>query len=158
MTALGICAAVLSSSCHSLDDERIPPAPVNIQFTTESQWNLYGVTAALDYRSFILEQRVPSNFPYTASSYTGFGGILLVCDVLGEPKAYDLACPVERSSSTRIRIDKTEMVAECPVCHSTYDVFSLNGHPLSGPAANNGYGLRVYYVGRGRTDYMVVLN
>lgn len=150
---------VLASSCHSLDDDRVPYAPVSIPFTTVHEWDVYGVPAALDHRRFIIQERIPSNFPYTARMSTGFGGVLLVGDVLGEPRAYDLACPVERKSTIRVAIDKETMLAECPVCHSTYDVFSLAGHPVAGKAAEDGFGLRVYHVSRGQGNfYMFVSN
>ena len=158
ISALLLAGAFALSGCHSLNDERIPPAPVHLAFTTEANWNLYGVSGAMDWKTFILDKRIPANFPYAATSETGFGGLLLVGSVLGEPVAYDLACPVERSRSVLIGIDTEKMVAECPVCHSTYDVFSLGGHPLSGIAADKGSGLKVYHVGRGRVDYMLVTN
>lgn len=148
--------AVLVGACQSLDDDRIPPCPVNLAFTTQANWNIYGVTGAMDYKKFIRDQRIPSNFPYAANSYTGFAGILLVANTLGEPMAYDLACPVERMSSVRIDVDPKSFLAECPQCHSKYDVFSLPGHPVSGPAADKGYGLKVYHVGPGQIDYMLV--
>ena len=42
----------------------------------------------------------------------------LVCDVMGVPKAYDAACPVEVKRDVRVFIND-EHEAECPVCHST---------------------------------------
>ena len=147
---------MICAGCHTLDDDRIPVTPVNLAFTSEANWNIYGATGAMDYNIFIRDQRIPRNFPYTAATYTGFGGILLVSTVLGEPAAYDLACPVERNHDVVVAIDPESMLAECPVCHSTYDVFSLNGYPVSGIAADNGYGLRRYRVARGRVDYMLV--
>lgn len=110
----------------------------------------------MDYKSYIRDKRIPANFPYTANSFTGFGGILLVTTVLGEPAAYDLACPVERDHNIIVEINTESMLAECPVCHSEYDVFSLSGHPVEGIAAEKGYGLRRYRVARGRIDYMLV--
>ncbi len=144
--------------CDRLDDQRIPPAPVNIPFATVGDWNVSGIGGALDHRRFIKEQLIPSGYHYTAISATGFGGVLLVGDVNGQPAAYDLACPVECKRDVRVAINTEEMVAECPVCHSTYDVFSLGGYPLRGPAAEDGYGLRRYSVGPGRGDYMIVTN
>lgn len=152
---LAVCA-ILGAGCHTLDDDRIPVTPVNLPFSTEAIWTIYGTPAAMDCNIFIRDKRIPHNFPYTASSYTGFGGILLVCTVLGEPAAYDLACPVERDRNVVVGINSESSLAECPVCHSTYDVFSLNGYPVSGIAAQKGYGLRRYKVGRGRIDYMLV--
>lgn len=156
ITLLATLCLLAGTSCRNLDDDRIPPSPVNIAFINEAQWNTCGVTGAMDYRIFIRELRLPANYAYTAAACTGFGGVLLTCSVLGEPMAFDLACPVERSASTRLFINTDAMVAECPVCHSTYDVFSLPGHPLSGKAASEGFGLKCYSVGRGRVDYMVI--
>ena len=151
-----IALTLAATSCDSLDDDRIPAAAVNIAFNTVADWNIYGVPAALDWKYFIPEKHEPSGFYYTASTYCGFGGVLLVGDVMGQPKAYDLACPVECKRSVRVRINAKTNLAECPECHSTYDVFSLPGHPVSGPAADHGYGLRAYHVGTGRTVYMLI--
>lgn len=157
LPALLICAAVACSGCHTLDDDRVPPAAVNISFPTVAEWNIYGVASALDHTRFIPEQGLPKGFFYTASTYCGFGGILLVSDVMGSPQAYDLACPVECKATVRVRIN-SENLAECPQCHSTYDVFSLLGHPVAGEAADKGYGLRRYRVAQGRTAYMLISN
>lgn len=148
------------SSCDRLDDDRIPVTPVNITFQTQADWDIYGVPGALSWKRFIRELRQPANFPYTEMTYTGFGGILLVCDVLGTPQAYDLACPVERSRDVRVNIDpKDEYLAVCPKCGSKYNVVSLTGHPVAGRAAEQGFALRRYYVGTGRGNaYMVVSN
>lgn len=154
-----IISAALFCGCDSLDDDRIPPAAVNISFPTVAEWNIYGVASALDHRSFIPEKHLPKGFYYTASTYCGFGGVLLVGDVMGNPMAYDLACPVECRSGVRVAINGETNLAECPQCHSTYDVFSLMGHPTSGEAAEKGYGLRRYRVSPGRgTVYMQVNN
>lgn len=149
----------LSLSCHELDDDRVPLYPVSVVFPTVAQWDVYGVAGAMDYRRFIIQERVPENFPYTAVSQTGYGGVLLVCDVAGQPKAFDLSCPVEARPDVRVHIDRENNIAVCDGCGSTYDVFSLDGHPISGPASRQGFGLRRYRVGPGRGgDYMVISN
>lgn len=160
MTAAVLAAVMfVCGACHSVDDDRIPVMPVSLVFTTVAEWNIYGVAGALDYRRFIKEERVPASYPYTALSQTGFGGVLLVGDVNGTPMAYDLACPVECRRDVRVVIDTDGMVAECPECHSRYDVFSLYGNPVSGPAATDGFGLRRYRVAPGRMgEYMFVSN
>ncbi len=150
VVALAGALAMAFGACHRINDDRIPVVSVNIIFPTVAQWDVYGVAGAMDYERFIIDERLPRNFPYTAISATGYGGILLVSDVLGEAKAYDLACPVECKRDIRVAIDTETMLARCPVCGSEYDVFSLLGHPVSGPAAADGYGLRRYYVGPGR--------
>ncbi len=144
------------SGCHSVDDDRIPWAPVSIPFQNVGEWNTYGVGGATDTRRFIKSEKVPSGFPYTVAMATGFGGVLLVCDYNNAYLAYDLACPVERKQTTRINVDTSENVGRCPVCGSTYDIFRTGG-PLSGPAATEGYALTRYIVSAGFSgEYMLI--
>lgn len=159
LTLAALAAALLAcAGCHTIDDDRIPPTAVYVPFNTIGEWQVYGVGGALDYRYFIKAERQPAGFPYTQLSQTGYGGVLLACDVNGQPVAYDLACPVECRSDVRIRVVSGESYAECPVCHSTYSVFSTPyGYPLSGRAAEMGWGLRIYSVAPGAMgEYMSV--
>jgi len=154
---IGIVVAAALSGCDRVDNKRIPPAAVHIAFNTVGDWHRYGVAGAGQYKYFIKADREPADYPYTALSYTGFGGVLLISDIFGNPKAYDLSCPVEARSDVRIRMVEDEMIAECPVCHSTYDVVTNYGNPLGGKAAVEGYGLRVYNVLAGLNgEYMVI--
>lgn len=144
--------AIMLTACDSVDSNRIPAMPVNIVFQTVGSWDYYGVSGALDTRRFIRtsKEQVPANFPYTVSTYTGFGGVLLCGDLYGNPVAYDLACPVECRADVRIQVDHDLNVAYCPTCGSTYAIFDNYGAPLSGLAAERGYGLQRYHV-RGGT-------
>jgi hypothetical protein len=144
------------TSCSHIDNKRIPAMAVNIVFSNVGVWNTYGVGGALETRRFIKADAVPSNFPYTITTYTGYGGVLLVGDIYGNPIAYDLACPVECRATVRIVVDTENNIAECPNCHSTYDIFTNQGHPLSGDAAKKGYGLQCYTVSRGASDYYII--
>lgn len=143
-----LCIAVSAAGCSRIDDTRLPAVSVNIVFTSQGMWERYGVNGALDTRSFIRTRTFtsPVDFPYTDATYTGFGGVLLVSNLYGMPIAYDLACPYEAKADIRIRVDKDALDAECPVCHSTYDIFGGEGRPTSGPAAERGYGLTRYRV------------
>lgn len=155
--AVALCAL---GSCSNSDDNRVPPYPVRISFVTVGDWNVYGVGGALDYRYFTKSNPTqPADFPYTMLSETGFGGVLLVGDILGQPRAYDLACPVEAKRDVRIYVDREKSVGVCPVCHSTYEVFEL-GNAISGEAAAHGYSLRQYSVAVGLTgtEYAVIRN
>lgn len=80
-------------SCDNVNDERIPYAPVYITFATEAEWRLYGTPAASDVRRFIKSDKLPARFPYTAMSETGFGGVMLVCDAMGENRLLTLHVP-----------------------------------------------------------------
>lgn len=150
-----ICTLIAVSAlagCDSVDDDRIPYCEVHLTFTTVGDWNLYGVHGdAAAYNRYILASgtRIPSNFPYTALDRTGYGGLLLVADVLGDLHAYDLCCPVECRPEIRIEIPAGELYARCPSCGSTYEVFSNGGMPRTGPAAEKGYALKRYSVSSG---------
>lgn len=157
--AAALCTAALAlalGGCHHIDNHRLHVAYVNVTFLTQADWDFYGVSGAGLHKNFIVKDRIPANFPYTAMSATGVGGILLCTTYLGVPVAYDLACPVECRADTRVFIND-DMQAECPKCHSLYDVFESLGHPVGGPAARDGYGLEVYRVGPGpQGEFMVI--
>lgn len=138
-------------------EERIPPSPVRITFATVGEWNTYGISGAYSHRAFVKSERIPAGFPYTALSETGFGGVMLTTDMHGDLHAFDMACPVELRSNVRVAIDPEKMVARCPVCGSTYDVFDNFGMPTSGVAKDREYRLTRYNVGRGNSgEYMIV--
>ena len=151
--------SVAACGCDHVDFDRIPPTNVRLSFDTRAEWERYGTPGALDHRRFILDGnlRVPSDFPWTGLTYTGFGGILLVGDLSGAPYAYDLACPVEVNRNVRIEIDTQENVAYCPKCGSRYSVFNNYGSPISGEARKLKRGLRRFNVGPGiNGEFMVV--
>lgn len=137
-----------TSACSSIDDERIPPTNVNVIFSTIGEWELYGVSGAGSARRFIYSERVPAGFPYKGIEGTGYGGLLLIADPLGECHVYDLACPVCSPTISRIVADTESDIAgiyRCNKCGSAYDVFAY-GTPHSGKAATSKFGLRRYNI------------
>ena len=142
------------SSCNQVDDDRIPSLPVYINLSGAGMWNSYGVAGVGISRSFINWQGVvsPSNFPFNANTYVGFGGVLLIGGIdpftseTNVPLAYDLSCPVECSQTVRVAVNQENLEAVCPVCGSHYDVITAGGSPVSGPALTGKYkyGLRRY--------------
>lgn len=159
-SALTVLLLADATACDNLDDTRVPPAPVHLVFQSVADWHTWGLGGAVESKRFILTdtERTPSGYPYTALDRTGFGGLLLAEDVNGQVVVYDLSCPVECKATVRVKVDPESLTAECPQCHSTYDVFSLFGHPISGPAAEKGYGLRRYHAVQGVSPYMVISN
>ncbi|MCH5232485.1 MAG: hypothetical protein J1E78_02520 [Muribaculaceae bacterium] len=137
----------MTTSCDSVDSDRIPNQPVNISLENSGLWNTYGVSGFGSFRNFILSSdvKLPSGFPYTSTSATGFGGVLLIegLDPFSGSStalmAYDLACPVERQSNVRVVIDDENYMARCPVCESVYDVTMQRGAPIGGMAATGKY-------------------
>lgn len=156
LTVIAVVLAAAMSSCHHVDNHRLPTPGANLMFWTQSEWITYGPTGAGDYRVFDMQKRLPANFPFRAGSLTGLGGVLLCTTFLGQPVAFDLSCPVECRRDITVFIND-DYVAECPRCHSCYDVFSAAGAPISGEAAVKGYAMQIYNVGPGRNgEYMVV--
>ena len=145
-------SVALLSSCTTIDDDRIPSMPVNINLSTSDMWVTDGVAGYGQYRYFILALREPRNFPFTDRTLTGFGGVLLVSGTnpytleAGVPLAYDLSCPVECRQDIRVAMHAEDMysVAICPDCGSHYDVLELGGAPTEGPAKSRKLGLRRY--------------
>lgn len=157
-SALLLALATLTA-CDKVDDDRIPPYPVYVQFQTQADWTVYGVSGACDYRYFIKEDRTPPNYPWTALTETGYGGILLVSDIHGDPHALDLACPVEAQRNVRVTVDTDLQKARCPRCHSVYDIYTNYGLPVEGEAAKKNYALRPYRVGTGyQGQYRIITN
>lgn len=151
---LGIMLSWLTSGCKGVIDDRIPALPVSINLGDPGMWNTYGVTGFGIYRYFILGNgmRVPSGFPYSQASATGYGGVLLIGGMdpfttqTNVPLAYDLSCPVERDPRVRVEINIESFEAVCPECGSRYDVTMAGGAPCGGVAleGTHKYGLRRY--------------
>lgn len=148
ITAIVVIAAL--GSCESVDDERIPPVAVRVELDNQGLWDTYGVHGYGDYKYFIREEKIPSNYTYTDLTMTGFGGVLLICGNSGgdynSPLAYDLACPVEAKYNVRLQIDKSTFEAYCPKCGSRFDVCENYGLPISGDAKSRNFGMKQYRV------------
>lgn len=146
LTILSVALALMLTyvSCDEADDSRIPYVEVNIDLTSLGYWNTYGVSSLGMSRRFIRQEKEPANFPYTAMTYTGFGGVLLVTDIQNYPLAYDLACPVEKLATVRVQFDSETLLARCPRCHSEYNVCEFFGSPVSGEAYRKKWSLRRY--------------
>lgn len=153
------------TSCNQIDDDRIPSLPVYINLSGAGMWNSYGVSGIGVARYFINSngEISPEGFHYTANSYVGFGGVLLIGGIdpfTSEPNvplAYDLSCPVERSQTVRVAIDADNLEAVCRVCGSHYDVITAGGAPVAGPALTGKYkyGLRRYFCDPSQGGYII---
>ncbi|MBD5329059.1 MAG: hypothetical protein HDS03_04130 [Bacteroides sp.] len=153
-------AAVLTG-CNTNDDDRIPNVGVSINLSDAGLWTRFGVSGFGIPQYFIKALREPTGFAYLDRTMTGFGGVLLIngfdyrINEVG-PLAYDLACPVERKSDVRVKVDPDSFEAVCPVCGSKYDVTMGAGAPISGPAATDHYGLRQYQCVANGPGYIIV--
>ena len=136
------------AGCDSLDDDRVM-GTCRSDLSMIGTWSIYGVNSVGDYKYFVKETRIPSNFAYTATTYTGNGGVLLI-GTTGTgtggivPAAYEMACPYCRKHSTLITMDASTLAAYCPVCWSRFNVVLGSGQPISGAAYNKRYSLHRY--------------
>ncbi len=148
---IALLASLLLASCNNVNNKEVPQAMVRIDLGTFALWNVYGVSGAGDYRIFDRAKRIPSNFPYNANTYTGYGGVLLMMGFDAStntygPVAYDAACPVENRPEVSVGVDASNFEAVCPTCGSRYNVFNGAGGPMSGEAYTLKYGLRILKV------------
>ncbi len=148
---------VALASCTKISDNAVPSYPVNINLSTVGYWQTYGVTSPGMYKMFIKAERIPANYHYTARTYTGFGGVLLVSDIYtSTPMAYDLSCPVERRADVRIAIDEKNYDAVCSNCGSRFDVMGGWGAPVSGKALTQKVGMSRYSVVKSGAGYNII--
>lgn len=126
-----------------LRDEQIEPSPVYLTFS-QAEWMTFGVISIGTNCYFNKSQSLPANFTYKDNFATGFGGILLVGGVGGEPYAYDASCPNEGDASVVLSIDRNSFEAFCPKCNSHFEVINGTGVSVSGPAYEKHYVLKHY--------------
>lgn len=156
-----IALMTIGSSCDPVNNHEVPRYVVNIDLGNYALWSTYGVTGLGDYRIFSRARHLPSNFPYNANVYTGYGGVLLMMGFDGitssyVPIAYDTACPVENQQDCNVGIDATTLEAVCPKCGSHYDVMMGGGGPISGRALTYKYGLRPYTVRESKSGGYII--
>ena len=75
--ALIILATALPA-CTKIDDNHTPAYQVNIRLNSAAMWNTYGVHSIGEYKIFSVRKKLPSNFHFTANTYTGFAGVMLL--------------------------------------------------------------------------------
>ena len=131
-----IIVAVASTACEHIDNKVVPSFTVHIDLGNTALWSTYGVSGMGDYRIFVRSKGIPSNYPYTVSTFTGYGGVLLMMG-MEAPLAYDLSCPVEASPNVTLSISPDNFEAVCPTCGSHYDPLMGAGGPVKGVAINN---------------------
>lgn len=149
-TVLLALVMVMIPSCEFVDNQRIPAMPVNIELNSYGLWTTYGVHSYGAYKIFNKSSGTPSNFSYTTGTYTGYGGVLLICgyDMMtgdyNSPLVYDMACPVEVDKSVLVSIDSETYEAVCYTCGSRFNVCDAQGSPVSGKAYDLKYGMQKY--------------
>lgn len=145
---------LMASSCEHINNKIVPRYTVRIDLGSYALWNTYGVPGVGDYRIFDRVKGIPANFPYNVSTFTGYGGVLLMMGIDG-PMAYDLSCPVEASQNITLSINPENFEAVCSTCGSRYDPLMGAGGPVSGVAINSKVGMRMYRVLPSNGGYII---
>ena len=153
-TLAALLLLVMASSCGHIDNKVVPRFTVRIDLGNIALWNTYGVYGMGDYRIFDRSKGIPSNFPFTVNTYTGYGGVLLMMGMEG-PMAYDLSCPVEASQNITLSISSDNFEAVCPRCGSHYDPLMNAGSPVKGVAIYKQVGMRQYRVIPSGSGYVI---
>ena len=144
-------AALLMLGCDHINNKETPNYQVRINLGTYALWSTYGVSGVGDYVIFNRERQLPSNFPYNANTFTGYGGVILIMGLDSstgtyEPLAFDASCPVESRSDVMLSVSSQNFEAVCPQCGSHYNILTGSGGPIGGTASERRVGLRNYKV------------
>ena len=163
MIAAVVALLPLLSGCDHVNNKEVPAFTVRLDLGSYALWSTYGVSGVGDYTIFNRDRRLPSNFPYNANTFTGYGGVLLMMALDAStgtyaPVAYDAACPVENKTDITVSVDATNLEAVCGKCGSRYNVLTGAGGPISGMAYTSKYGLRTYKVRPGTAGGYVISN
>lgn len=152
---------VAAVACTTIDDHRTPSYQVNIRLNSVGLWDTYGVHGMGEYRVFSLRKKLPSNFHFTANTYTGFAGVLLLTgfdfttQTYNTPVAYEIACPVENRVDVTVDYNPETFEAVCAKCGSHYNVLEGGGAAVSGLAYERHYGLTRYRVTADNGGYII---
>ena len=103
--------------CNTRFESSIPYARVSVHYT-DIQGKL------LTTFGNIVVQPSPTTF-------VGYAGVAAFRNTDGLVTAYELACPYELRTNVAIRLTQGSPIAECPQCHSHYDL-SIGGYPIDG--------------------------
>ncbi|WP_297641177.1 hypothetical protein [uncultured Porphyromonas sp.] len=143
---LSLCVGLLFFSCTSTTETPLPKTSV-----------YYEVPLQLSQYRTLLSPGGIALIPHStiASMRAGLAGLAIVHAIDREEfYAFDLACPVEPTPWTQLRLSGLEL--RCPKCESHFDLLSGTGRPLSGPARSP---LRSYRIQRlSRQDKLLVTN
>ena len=130
-----ICSILIISFSCKVEENPVPMYSVylNLDLTFEDK-ELKAIPSYKEYTQ--------KNINITLGERIGYGGILVVHNMLGEYKAFDRTCPYEANSSVTVEVDNEVLYAVCPKCGSKYEIGTSSG-TTSGPSK---HGLRQYSV------------
>ena len=131
---IACCILMFAFSC-GFEENPIPSVPVylNLDITLEDK-ELRPIPSYKEY--------TPKNINIGLGERSGFGGVLVVHNILGGFNAFDRTCPYEVSQSITVEVDNEVLYAVCPKCGTKYEI----GGGTGAPSGLSKHGLRQYSV------------
>ena len=116
------CLMYIFTSCTKVEDNPIPNYRVylNLDLTFEDK----DLKAIPSYKEYSVK-----DINVIQGESVGYGGVLVVHNMLGEYQAFDRACPYEVRSNVLVEVDNEILYAVCPVCGTKFDIGTGNGSP-----------------------------
>jgi nitrite reductase/ring-hydroxylating ferredoxin subunit len=106
-------------------EETVNPIPVRrVYLTLDLTFEDKELKAIPSSKAFTIK-----NANLAQGESVGFGGVLVVHDMFGAYKAFDLACTYEVRQDITIHVDNEVLYAICPKCDTHYDIGTGNGVP-----------------------------
>lgn len=155
IVCLLLCGVTVLSCTEVNDRNRIPQREVYIDLSTMGYWSQYGAYTPGSYRVFSVIDRIPTNYPFTAKTRTGFGGVLIYNTPYGNVCAFDLSCPVERKANVCVVVDENTNEAVCKECGSHYELMEGTGSPISGKAVSDNVWMTKYSAVKSGSGYNI---
>ena len=130
-----ICCILIFAFACKVEENPIPIVSVylNLDLTFEDK----ELKAVPSYKEYTIK-----NINIGLGERAGYGGVLVVHNMLGEYRAFDRACPFEANSSVTVEVDSEVLYATCPKCGTKYEIGLSPGIP----SGSSKHSLRQYNV------------
>ena len=117
-----ICSILVFTFSCDIEENPIPTASVylNLDLTFEDR----ELKTIPSYKEYTYK-----NINTAIGERAGYGGVLVVHNMLGEYKAFDRTCPHEVNPGVTVEVDNEVLYAVCPKCGTKYDIGIGSGSP-----------------------------
>jgi len=131
-----ICSILVFTFSCDVEQNPIPKASVylNIDLRYEDK-ELKAIRSFKEYTY--------KNINTSIGERAGYGGVLVVHNMLDEYRAFDRTCPYEANPGITVEVDDEVLHAVCPKCGAKYNIGTSPGILSSGPSKHS---LRQYNV------------
>lgn len=130
-----VCVLLLLAGCDGVNNSSVPPNPVHVEIDTRIGAFVNFIPTALN--DYVTVDRTGyhyngNTYPLGAMDATGYGGVVVYIDMMGNYTAYDMACPYCAQRARRQSCVIDGIFAICPHCGEEYDLGSGTAVPTKG--------------------------